>query len=124
MPPEQWSVLLHGDTQYESSIQSIIDELSTSTSFSEVIKEFSKVEYDPKNRSLHLFASKSHFESLSTTGIGYYNAEQDDTRWMLTTHLLRSPMSKITATGSRRKATEIAGSGSSIPTGKFSDFFQ
>jgi len=47
-------------------------------------------------------------------------------------------MSKITATGSHRilqersgkvtgscrKATEIAGSGSSIPTGNFSDFFQ
>jgi hypothetical protein len=48
MPPEQWSVLLHGDTQYESSIQSIIDELSTSTSFSEVIKEFSKVKDNHK----------------------------------------------------------------------------
>jgi hypothetical protein len=81
---------LHGDTQYESSIQSIIDELSTSTSYSEVIKEFSKVKDNLKNPLPHLFTLKSHFESLSTTGIGYYNAEQDDTRWMLTTHLLQS----------------------------------
>jgi hypothetical protein len=34
------------------------------------------------------------------------------------------PKSKITATGSCRKAPKIAGSGSSIPTGIFFDFFR
>jgi hypothetical protein len=89
MPHEQWSMLLHGNTQYESSIRSIIDELSTSTSFSEAINELSKLKDNPKNSFHHLFTLQDLFENLSRTGEGN-NDQQDDTDWKLTTHLLRS----------------------------------
>lgn len=89
MPPEQWSILLYGNMEYESSIQSIIDELLTSTSFTEAINQFSKLKKKPGDLVHYSLGLQDHFEILSRTGQGN-NYPQNDTDWKLIICILRS----------------------------------
>lgn len=72
--PEQWSSLLYGDTQHKSSMQSIIDKLSTPASFSQAIQEFLIVLQRAGDSSKHLSYLKSDFEYLAQIDLG--NNEQ------------------------------------------------
>ncbi|CAF1437733.1 unnamed protein product [Rotaria magnacalcarata] len=72
--PEQWSSLLYGDTQHKSSMQSIIDKLSTPASFSQAIQEFLIVLQRAGDTSKHLSLLKTEFEFLSQIDFG--NNEQ------------------------------------------------
>ncbi len=92
--PEQWSSLLYGDTQHKSSMQSIIDKLSTPASFSQAIQEFLIVLQRAGDSSKHLSYLKSDFEYLSQIDFG--NNEQqivsneDNSNWSLIVQVLQS----------------------------------
>ncbi|CAF1653925.1 unnamed protein product, partial [Adineta ricciae] len=68
--PDQWSSLLYGDGQHKSSMQSIIDKLSTPASFTQAIQEFLIVLQRAGDSSKHLAQLKSDFEFLSQIEIG------------------------------------------------------
>ncbi|CAF4656706.1 unnamed protein product [Rotaria sp. Silwood1] len=95
--PEQWSSLLYGDTQHKSSMQSIIDKLSTPASFSQAIQEFLIVLQRAGDTSKHLSHLKSDFEYLSQIDIGYNDQQiiindnqQDNSNWPLIIQILQS----------------------------------
>jgi hypothetical protein len=95
--PEQWSSLLYGDTQHKSSMQSIIDKLSTPASFSQAIQEFLIVLQRAGDSSKHLSHLKSDFEYLSQIDLGNGDQQiisndnpQDNTYWALIVQVLQS----------------------------------
>ncbi|CAF1376787.1 unnamed protein product [Rotaria sordida] len=95
--PEQWSSLLYGDTQHKSSMQSIIDKLSTPASFSQAIQEFLIVLQRAGDSSKHLSHLKTDFEYLSQIDIGNNDQQiiindnqQDNSTWSLIIQVLQS----------------------------------
>ncbi|CAF1357655.1 unnamed protein product [Adineta steineri] len=94
--PEQWSSLLYGDAQHKSSMQSIIDKLSTPASFSQAIQEFLIVLQRAGDSSKHLSHLKTDFEVLSQIDLG--NTDQqiitddqhDHTNWSIVVDALKS----------------------------------
>jgi RING finger/CCCH-type zinc finger protein len=96
--PEQWSSLLYGDTQHKSSMQSIIDRLSTPASFSQAIQEFLIVLQRAGDSSKHLSYLKTDFEYLSQIDLGNNdqqtnlndNNQQDNSNWLLVVQALQS----------------------------------
>lgn len=95
--PEQWSSLLYGDTQHKSSMQSIIDKLSTPASFTQAIQEFLIVLQRAGDSSKHLSYLKSDFESLSQIDLTKIEQEinsnenqQDNSNWLLIIQSLQS----------------------------------
>lgn len=95
--PEQWSSLLYGDTQHKSSMQSIIDKLSTPASFSQAIQEFLIVLQRAGESSKHLSQLKTDFEHLSqidVTNVDQQNISNDNqaenSNWLLLIQALQS----------------------------------
>lgn len=95
--PDQWSSLLYGDAQHKSSMQSIIDKLSTPASFAQAIQEFLIVLQRAGESSKHLAHLKADFELLSQIDVG--NAEQqtssdecspEHSNWALIVDVLKS----------------------------------
>lgn len=74
--PEQWSSLLYGDTQHKSSMQSIIDKLSTPASFSQAIQEFLIVLQRAGESSKYLSSLKTEFEQLAQIDLA--NSDQQN----------------------------------------------
>jgi RING finger/CCCH-type zinc finger protein len=95
--PEQWSSLLYGDTQHKSSMQSIIDKLSTPASFAQAIQEFLIVLQRAGDSSKHLSYLKSDFEYLAQIDFGNNEQQiisnenqQDNSNWSLIIQVLQS----------------------------------
>lgn len=95
--PEQWSSLLYGDTQHKSSMQSIIDKLSTPASFSQAIQEFLIVLQRAGESSKHLSYLKSDFEYLSQIDLGNTDQQissnehqQENSNWSSLVQILQS----------------------------------
>ncbi len=95
--PEQWSSLLYGDTQHKSSMQSIIDKLSTPASFAQAIQEFLIVLQRAGDSSKHLSYLKSDFEYLAQIDFGNNEQQivsnenqQDNSSWSLILQVLQS----------------------------------
>jgi len=95
--PEQWSSLLYGDTQHKSSMQSIIDKLSTPASFTQAIQEFLIVLQRAGDSSKHLSYLKSDFESLSQIDLNPNEQEinanenqHENSNWLLLIQSLQS----------------------------------
>jgi hypothetical protein len=64
------SSLLYDDTQRESLMQSIIDQLSTPASFSQAIKDFLNAASRAGKSSSYLLCLQQDFDFLSKIGIG------------------------------------------------------
>lgn len=95
--PEQWSSLLYGDTQHKSSMQSIIDKLSTPASFSQAIQEFLIVLQRAGDSSKHLSYLKTDFEYLSQIElvnsdqqISSSEHQQENSNWSSMVQILQS----------------------------------
>ncbi|CAF2565324.1 unnamed protein product [Rotaria sp. Silwood2] len=63
--PEQWLLLLYGDTPHDLSMQIIIDNLSTPDLFSQAIKQFANVLRHAEASSRHLLDLERDFKRLS-----------------------------------------------------------
>jgi hypothetical protein len=95
--PEQWSSLLYGDIQHKSSMQSVIDKLSTPASFSQAIQEFLIVLQRAGDSSKHLSYLKSDFEYLSQIDLGTNDQQsisndnqQENSNWSSIVQALQS----------------------------------
>ncbi len=92
--PEQWSSLLYGDTQHKSSMQSVIDKLSTPASFAQAIQEFLIVLQRAGDSSKHLSYLKTDFEYLSQIDLGNNDQQilsnEDNSNWSFILQALQS----------------------------------
>ena len=95
--PDQWSSLLYGDAQHKSSMQSIIDKLSTPASFAQAIQEFLIVLQRAGDSSKHLAHLKADFELLSQIEIASNDQQatpdahlHERANWSLMVEVLKS----------------------------------
>ncbi len=95
--PDQWSSLLYGDAQHKSSMQSVIDKLSTPASFSQAIQEFLIVLQRAGDTSKHLSYLKTDFEILSQIDVGNNDQQtmsddnqQDHSNWPCVVEAIKS----------------------------------
>jgi RING finger/CCCH-type zinc finger protein len=95
--PDQWSSLLYGDAQHKSSMQSIIDKLSTPASFAQAIQEFLIVLQRAGDSSKHLAHLKADFELLSQIDVGSNDPQaaldehpSEHNTWSLVVDVLKS----------------------------------
>lgn len=87
--PEQWSSLLYGDPQHKSSMQSIIDKLSTPAAFSQAIQEFLIVLQRAGDSSKYLSPLKSEFEQLAQIDLSN-DQQTEDEFWSNIVSVLKS----------------------------------